>query len=57
MTNTVLATVPSVLAADSDANHIRVGGSFRLPPVKSVDAAVADNGRIRLGGSFRLLTA
>ncbi len=38
-----------------DSGTIRLGGAFRLPPVKDVAATTTDSGRIRLGGAFRLV--
>ena len=47
----------SAVAVPADAARIaiRLGGTFRLPPVpQAAPAAVADTGRVRLGGTFRL---
>jgi hypothetical protein len=51
MTNTSIETV---LPPATDANLIRLGGAFRLPPVAPAKPEAADAGRIRLGGAFRL---
>jgi hypothetical protein len=57
MTNSVMSDLNAVRPTKTEAGHIRLGGSFRLPPVKAEPKEVADTGAIRLGGSFRLLAA
>jgi len=57
MTNSVMSDLNAVRPTETEAGHIRFGGSFRLPPVKAEPKEVADTGAIRLGGSFRLLAA
>ena len=54
MTQSMTSDLNAVLPVDSEVGHIRLGGSFRLPPVKAESKEGADAGDIRLGGSFRL---
>jgi len=54
MTNSVKSDLNAVRPSETEAGHIRLGGSFRLPPAKVESKDVADAGDIRLGGSFRL---
>ncbi len=66
MTNTA-NTVLSQASAQTVSNPIRLGGTFRLPPMMgaaskpvqagATPAEVSDSGRIRLGGTFRLNVA
>jgi hypothetical protein len=57
MNKTDLESALSTVPATDDSGAIRLGGAFRLPPVKDASADIADQGRIRLGGAFRLVRA